>query len=83
MSGAHEVISNMALVFIAIHIAAAFIMSFIQKENLIKSMFTGNKQGTTEQAIRYKMYLVGIALAIAWSYCFYLVVAGFLPALTQ
>jgi cytochrome b len=83
MSGAHEVISNMALVFVAIHIAAAFIMSFIQKENLVKSMFTGKKQGTTEQAIRYKMYFVGLVLAIAWAYCFYLVVRGSLPALTQ
>ena len=83
MSGAHEAISNMALVFVAIHIAAAFIMSFIQKENLIKAMFTGNKQGTTEQAIRYKMYLVGIVLAVVWAYCFYLVVRGSLPALTQ
>jgi hypothetical protein len=73
----------MALVFVAIHIAAAFIMSFIQKENLVKAMFTGNKQGTTAQAIRYKMYLVGIALAVVWAYCFYLVVRGSLPALTQ
>ena len=83
MSGAHEVISNMALVFVVIHIAAAFIMSFIQKENLVKSMFTGKKQGTTEQAIRYKMYFVGLVLAIAWAYCFYLVARGSLPALTQ
>jgi cytochrome b len=65
MSGAHEAISNMALVFVAIHIAAAFVMSFIQKENLVKAMFTGNKQGTTEQAIEYKMYIVGTTLAIA------------------
>jgi len=73
----------MALFFVAIHIAAAFIMSFIQKENLVKVMFTGNKQGTTEQAIRYKMYWVGIRLAIGWVYSFYLVVSGSLPALTQ
>jgi hypothetical protein len=66
-----------------VNIAAAFIMSFIQKENLDKAMFTGNKQGTTEQAIRYKMYWVGIALAVVWPYCFYLVFRGLLPALTQ
>jgi hypothetical protein len=58
-------------------------MSYIQKENLVKAMFTGNKQGTTEQAIQYKMYWVGIALAIGWVYCFYIVVRGSLPALTQ
>ena len=83
MSGAHEAISNIALVVVVIHIAAAFIMSFIQKENLVKSMVTGKKQGTPEQAIRYPMYLVGVSLMIAWVYFFYLIVSGSLPVLTQ
>jgi hypothetical protein len=83
MSGAHEVISNLALGFVLIHVAAAIIMSFIQKENLVKSMFTGIKQGTPEQAIRYPMVFVGMGLAAAYMYCFYLVVSGSLPSLTQ
>jgi hypothetical protein len=83
LSGAHETISNIALVIVVIHIAAAIIMSFMQKENLIRSMVTGKKQGSSEQAIRYPMYLVGTGLAIAWAYSFYLVVSGALPALTQ
>lgn len=83
MSGAHEAISNLALGFIAIHIAASIIMSIFQKENLMKSMVTGKKLGTPEQAIRYPMYLVGIGLIVAWMYCFYLIVNGSLPGLTQ
>ena len=83
MSGAHETIANIALGVVIIHIAAAIIMSFMQKENLIRSMVTGKKQGTQEQAIRYPMYFVGVGLAVAWAYTFYLVVKGFLPALTQ
>ena len=83
MSGAHETVANLALVVVVIHIAAAIIMSFMQKENLVRSMFTGNKQGSPDQAIRYPMYLVGIGLAVVWGYCFYLVVTGSLPALTQ
>jgi len=83
MSEAHETISDLALIVVVIHIAAAIIMSFMQKENLVKSMVTGNKQGTPEQAIRYSMHFVGIGLAIAWVYIFYLVVSGSLPALTQ
>ena len=83
MSGAHEAIANLALVVVVIHIAAAIIMSFMQKENLVRSMFTGNKQGSPDQAIRYPMYLVGIGLAVVWGYIFYLVVTGSLPALTQ
>ena len=83
MSGAHETISNLALVVVVIHIAAAIIMSFMQKENLVRAMVTGNKQGLPEQAIRYPIYLVGIGLAATWGYCFYLVVSGSLPSLTQ
>jgi len=83
MSGAHEAISNIAFGFVLIHIAAAIIMSFLQKENLVKSMFNGMKQGSPEQAIRYPMLIIGIGLAIAYMYCFYLVVSGSLPGLTQ
>jgi hypothetical protein len=83
MSGAHETISNLALVVVVIHIAAAIIMSFMQKENLVRAMVTGKKQGLPEQAIRYPIYLVGIGLAATWVYCFYLVVSGSLPSLTQ
>jgi hypothetical protein len=64
-------------------VAAAVIMSFLQKENLIQSMVTGKKQGTSDQAIRYPMYLVGLGLLIAWVYSFYLVVSGSLQSLTQ
>jgi cytochrome b len=83
MSGAHEAISNLALGFVLIHLAAAIIMSFLKKENLVRSMFTGMKQGSPEQAIRYPMVFVGIGLALAYVYCFYLVVSGSLPSLTQ
>jgi hypothetical protein len=83
MSEAHDAIASITMAVVVIHIAAAIIMSYMQKENLVKSMFTGNKQGSPEQAIRYPMYLIGAGLAVAWAYCFYLIVSGFLPALTQ
>ena len=83
MSGAHEAIASLALVVVAIHIAAAIIMSFVQKENLIRSMVTGKKQGAPEQAIRYPIYFVGLLLALLWIYSLYLVASGSLPSLTQ
>jgi len=83
MSGAHEAISNLAFGFVLIHVAAAIIMSLLQKENLVKSMFNGIKQGYTEQAIRYPMVFVGMGLGAAYMYSFYLVVSGSLPSLTQ
>jgi len=83
MGEAHETIASIAMAVVVVHIAAAMIMSFLQKENLIRSMVTGKKQGAPEQAIRYPMYVIGAALAVGWIYIYYLVVSGALPALTQ
>jgi len=71
MSEAHELMSNLTIVIIAIHVLAAIIMSLMQKENLIRSMVTGKKQGTSDQAIRYPMYLIGIFLGLGWV-CFFI-----------
>jgi len=59
------------------------LMSFFQKENLIKSMVTGKKMGAIDQAIPSPVYLLGFMLAVAWGYMFFLVVSGALPLLTQ
>ncbi len=83
MGEAHESIASIAMAVVVIHVAAAIIMSFMQKENLIRSMVTGKKLGDPGQAIRYPMYLIGIGLAVTWAYTFYLVFSGSLPALTQ
>ena len=83
MSGAHEAIASLALALVVIHIAAAIIMSFLQKENLVRAMIDGKKQGLAEQAIRFPQYLIGILLMLVWGYIFYLIVSGSMPALTQ
>ena len=80
---AHEAIASLTMAVVVIHVAAAIIMSFFQKENLVKSMITGKKLGIPEQAIKYPFYFVGIALVIIWAYSFYLVLSGSLPAFTQ
>ncbi|QWD67146.1 cytochrome b/b6 domain-containing protein [Polynucleobacter sp. MWH-Aus1W21] len=80
---AHEAIASLAMGIVVVHVAAAIIMSFMQKENLIQAMVTGKKQGNQDQGIRFPMYFVGIGLIVAWIYTFYLVVRGSLPALTQ
>lgn len=79
----HEIIASMAMAVVTVHIAAAILMSFLQNENLIKSMVTGKKMGAVEQAIPSPVYLVGFMLAVAWGYLFYLLVSGALPVLTQ
>ena len=83
MSEAHEVMANIALGVVVIHVAAAVIMSFMQKENLVKAMVTGQKQGAPSQAIRYPLNLIGITLALAWIYLFFLIVSGAIESLTR
>ncbi|CAM3737005.1 cytochrome b/b6 domain-containing protein [Polynucleobacter brandtiae] len=83
MSEAHEVISSLALALIIIHVVAAVIMSLVQKENLVRAMVNGKKQGLPEQAIRFPQYLIGLILVLGWGYLFYLVVSGAAPSLTQ
>lgn len=83
MSEAHEIIASLALALVVIHIAAAVIMSLLQKESLIKAMVTGKKQGLPDQAIRFPQYFIGLLLILGWGYCFYMVYSGALPSLTQ
>ena len=83
MSGAHETISDLAFIVVVIHIAAAIIMSFMQKENLVKAMVTGKKQGTPSQAIRGPLNLVGILLVLGWAYLMFLIYSGAMASLTQ
>ena len=83
MSGAHEAIASLALALVIVHIAAAIFMSLLQRENLVKAMVTGEKLGLPEQSIRFPQYLVGILLVLGWVYCFYMVISGAMPSLTQ
>jgi cytochrome b len=83
MGEAHEAIASLALAVVVIHITAAIIMSVLQKENLVKAMVTGKKRGLPEQAIRFPQYLIGILLILGSSYCFYMILTGAVPSLTQ
>ena len=83
MSDAHKTIANIALGVVIIHVFAAVIMSFMQKENLVKAMVTGKKQGTPSQAIRGPLNLVGILLVLGWAYLLFLIYSGAMASLTQ
>jgi cytochrome b len=82
-SEAHEVISSLALAFVIVHILAAVVMSVLERQNLVKSMVTGKKQGMPEQAIRYPQYFIGALILFCSLYFFYLILSGSLTALTQ
>jgi cytochrome b len=79
----HESVASLALAVVILHILAAIMMSLMERQNLVKSMVDGKKQGMPEQGIRYPQYLLGGLILIASLYFFYLVLTGALPSLTQ
>jgi cytochrome b len=83
MGEAHEAIASITLALVVIHVAAAIVMSVIQKENLVKAMVTGRKLGAASQANRYPMNLTGVVLAFAWAYFIYLIFTDAIKVLTQ
>ncbi|QWE19388.1 cytochrome b/b6 domain-containing protein [Polynucleobacter corsicus] len=83
VSEAHEVFASLALGLVIIHIIAAIGMSVIERQNLVRSMVNGKKQGMPEQGIRYPQYVIGALIFLGALYFFYLTLSGGLPSLTQ
>jgi cytochrome b len=61
----HEVVANAMLVLVGVHIAAVFVSSLLHKENLVRSMVTGFKQGRLEDGVRGSRWALGTALVAA------------------
>jgi cytochrome b len=61
----HEVLANAALGLVLLHIAAAIASSFLHRENLVRAMLTGYKQGARDEAAAGPRLLVALTLIAA------------------
>lgn len=70
-SNAHELMANLLIVIVVIHILGVIASSYLHKENLVHSMLTGFKQGGVQSEIKAKPIYLCIALAIIVSIVYF------------
>jgi len=61
----HEVLANLLLLVVGIHVLGVVMSSITHKENLVGAMINGYKVGTAAQGIRSSLWWTGIPLALA------------------
>ena len=64
----HEVLANLLLLVIGVHVTGVLFSSFTHKENLIKSMISGYKIGDASEGIRRTFWWLGLAMILAIGY---------------
>lgn len=58
----HEGIVNVLLLIIGVHIGGVLLSSLLHRENLVRAMVNGYKQGAAAEAIRFPQWIVAILL---------------------
>lgn len=59
----HELVANLVLFIVVIHVSGVVVSSVLHRENLPRSMVTGYKNGEPAQAIETPRAIVGVVLA--------------------
>lgn len=71
LEGAHDLLSEAMLAVVAVHVAGVAVSSLLHRENLVRSMLLGYKQGRPEQAIAsgrrgWVLLLAVLSLTAGW-----------------
>jgi len=75
----HEGIVNGLVLIIGIHIVGVLVSSLLHRENLVRAMVNGYKQGTAVEAIRYPQWVVAILLVAGLIAFLWALLSGQLP----
>jgi ABC-type uncharacterized transport system YnjBCD permease subunit len=65
LAEAHEIAATLMLGLVGVHIAAVLLSSWLHRENLVGSMFSGRKAGPPEQGITRAWRSVGVLMLVA------------------
>ncbi len=60
----HEVAANGMLALVVLHVVGVIISSVKHRENLVRGMVTGNKQGEPQQAIKHTLTIPALLLLL-------------------
>lgn len=77
----HEGIVNVLLLVIAVHVGGVVLSSFLHRENLVRAMVNGYKQGQAADGIRYPQWLMGLLLMLGLGCFLWALLTSRLPAL--
>lgn len=77
----HEGIVNLLLLMITIHVSGVIISSLLHRENLVRAMVNGHKQGARADAIRYPQWIMGALLLAGLATFLWALLSSRLPAL--
>jgi len=61
----HEGVANLMLAVVGLHVGAVLLSSALHRENLVRAMLTGRKQGTPDEGIRRPWRVLGVLLLLA------------------
>jgi cytochrome b len=61
----HEVLANAWLLLVVVHVVAVVLSSVVHRENLVRSMITGDKHGTLDDAAPRSARALGVTLVAA------------------
>lgn len=61
----HEVLANLMLALVGVHVAAVLLSSWLHKESLVRGMITGRKSGSPEDGIRNAWRTVAALMLVA------------------
>ena len=61
----HEGAANFMLAVVGVHVAGVVMSSWLHRENLVRAMLTGRKQGEPGEAIRRSWWPLGLLLLLA------------------